>query len=324
MSKPVTVIISTFNSSGFIYETLQSVYNQTWKEIELIITDDCSSDNTINLSEEWINLNRNRFHSCHILTSVRNTGVSGNANRGLMAAKAEWIKFLGADDTLKPNCIEDNMKWISQHQDIQVLFSGVDLYKNIFKEENLIKRIMGNLSNPGFILSSNHTADIQYKMLLLSDRIHFSPSLFIRRQTLLSIGGFDERFRFLEDYPLWLNLTRKGVKMFFMEISTVNYRQHSLALNNTEKRNIVNPNYFKQEKFRKLYVYPNLPWDIRFDRRYVWYAQQIFRIRLFGKNSAFNKFLHLLLTVYLNPFKYFLSLKKHILSDAKLGVFYKY
>lgn len=318
----VSIVISTFNSSKYIEETIENTKAQTWKNLELVITDDCSTDNTVELCRHWIEKNRNRFVRAEVLTYEINTGISANANRGLNAAKGEWIKFLGADDTLKANCISDNMEFISGNPDIKVLFSQVEVYKNTFVQDNYLKTIPGVISERGNIFSPKITAESQYKMLLLSDRIHFSPSLFIHRDTLLSVGGFDERFPMLEDYPLWLNLTKAGHRLCFMDKVTVNYRQHLNAINNTGRDYIINPNYFKEETFRKIYTYPNLPGAIRLSSRYCWYASLLYHCTWINKNSMLNRVIVAILTIYLNPFKYYIYVQKLLNKNLRNDVFY--
>jgi alpha-1,3-rhamnosyltransferase len=169
---------------------------------------------------------------------------------------------------------------------------------------------------------SGRSADSQYRMLLTSDRLNYTPSVFLHRKTLLSVGGFDERFRLLEDYPLWLNLTKNGHKLYFMDKVTVNYRRHSGAINNTGVDYLVNPNYFKSDNFRKVYTYPYMPDDIRLNQRFFWYASQVFRLGCLNRNKRSNKFLLNLLTVYLNPIRYFLWLRKKIDKRLKNNEFY--
>jgi len=319
----VSVIISTYNSSEFIVETLESVLKQTWSEIELIITDDCSLDDTVQKCDNWINENRQRFTRSLIITSDVNTGVSANANRGLKCAKGDWIKFLGADDTLMEHCIEDNMLWVKSHQEIRVLFSKVNIYSRLFTPETYIYTTQDDTSDPNSIMATGISAESQYKMLLISDRLHYTPSVFLHRETLLSVGGFDERFRLLEDYPLWLNLTRNGNKLNFMNKVTVNYRRHNKAINNVSKSFLINPNYFKLEEFRKVYTYPFLPVDIRFSQRYTWYMSQIFRFRLLNKQVLLSSTLLNVLTVYLNPGRYLIWFNKTLRKELKEDVFYK-
>lgn len=306
----VSIIISTYNSSKFIIETLESVLNQTWKNLELIITDDCSEDNTLELCYSWVKDHHKRFADVKIIESKHNTGISCNANRGLYASTGDWIKFLGADDTLKVTCIDDNVDWVKVHPETRILFSRVEIYHNSIKSSTLISTTEDDTKNKNSIVADGRDVNSQYKMLLKSDRIHFSPTMFINRKTLIALEGFDERFRNMEDYPLWLKLTSHGYKLFFMNKITVNYRLHSNAINNNGTNYIIKPNYFKSELFRKKYIYPNLPLDLRLNEKFVWYSVQVFRIGLFNINNARNRFLYHFLTVYINPIKYYLMLRK--------------
>jgi alpha-1,3-rhamnosyltransferase len=318
----VSCIISTYNSSAFLIETLESLAQQTWREIELIITDDCSSDNTVELCKAWLNNNDQRFVQTKLLLSDKNTGISANANRGLKAANGKWIKFLGADDTLKKSCIEDNVNWILNHKETKILFSRIEIYENNFRSENLIETIPNVPISPDSIISSDRNAESQYKMLLLSDRINFTPSVFLHRETLLLVGGFDERFGLLEDYPLWLNLTKNGYRLFFMDKITVNYRRHIGAINNKAKNFLINPNYYNSEVLRKIYTYPNLPLDVRIYQRYEWYVLQIFRFKRLNQDRLINRIILAFLITYFNPIKYFIWLRKKINSEIRKSELY--
>jgi glycosyltransferase involved in cell wall biosynthesis len=318
----ISIIVVTYNSSAFIIETLESVSNQTWKELEIIISDDCSIDNTVEVCCKWLRDNGKRFVSSKILISETNTGVPANVNRGLYSAKGDWINFLAGDDTLKQDCVKDNMSWIESHPDTKVLFSQVDVYDNTFDPRNFLKTIPDDPYNPNSIMALGRSAESQYKMLLLSDRIHYTPSAFLHRETLLSLGGYDERFKLLEDYPLWLNMTRHGHKLHFLNKVTVNYRRHSKAINNTGLEYLVNPNYFNLEDFRKVYTYPFLPADIRLYQRFNWYASQIFRFKWFNRNKKPNRLLLSFLISYLNPIKYYIYLKKILDKDIGKDEFY--
>ncbi|HLO60094.1 MAG TPA: glycosyltransferase [Bacteroidales bacterium] len=315
MSNLVSVIIATYNSAPFVIETLESVKNQSWKELELIITDDFSTDNTIDLCEYWLKENHKRFESSTVLRIERNTGIAANANRGLKVAHGDWIKFLGADDTLKPNCIAQNMDFIAQNPQIKILFSKLEVYKDNFEPGNLLETTPGMPYEKNSILFPGRSADSQYRMLLISDRIHFSPSVFLHRETIFSVGCFDERFRIVEDYPLWLNLTKKGNKLYFMDKVTVNYRKHIKAANNTGLKFIINPNYFKLESFRKVYTYPFLPSSVKYHQKLNWYLSQIFKYPAINRDTKLNRLLYSLLTIYLNPFRYYFWFKKRFSRD---------
>jgi glycosyltransferase involved in cell wall biosynthesis len=315
MSEKVSVVVVTYNSSEFILETLESVSSLTWKEIELIVTDDCSSDHTVELCRNWLSRNSSRFLSTRMITSDVNTGVSGNANRGLKAATGEWIKFMAGDDTFEPGFLADNMAHIAEHPGIRALFSRVNLYRDTFEKKNFVESVPGTILRDS-IFWPGRTAGSQYRMLLVADRIHFTPSAFLHRETLLSVGGFDERFKSQEDYSLWLNLTRHGHKLHFMEKVTLNYRMHKDAQNNTGIPHLINPNYFREEQFRRVYTYPNMPVDVRLNARYTWLLSLLFKPERINKDHAVNRFLLALLTFYLNPFE--VAVRAHKLMNRRL------
>ncbi len=322
MTPIVTVIISTYNSAQFLVETLDSVKNQTWEESELIITDDCSTDDTIKIASKWLNTNKERFVRVKLLTSEINTGISANANRGLKESTGKWLKFLGADDTLLPDCLTDNINFIQKDPNIRVLFSKVNIFNESFNPGDFLTTNPDGPIKSYSILWPGRTSESQYRMLLVCDRVDFSPSVFIHRDLILSLGGFDERFRFFEDYPLWLKLTKSGHKLYFMDQVTVNYRQHRGAINNTGRPLIVSPNYFKSESFRKTYTYPFLPPILKAEQKFKWIASQFFRIDFLNRKTIINRCLYTILTIYLNPFRYLIKFFGYIRKDEMSRDFY--
>ena len=322
MNNLISVVVVTYNSSSFIIETLDSIAKQTWKEIELIITDDCSKDDTILKCKKWIEIHQSRFTRNCIIESKVNTGVSANANRGLKEASGDWISFPAGDDTLEPNCLSDNFNWIQKHPQIKVLFSYINVYKNKFHKDHFYKTLPSDPLHPKSIVAPGRSAESQYRMLLTTDRIHFTPSIFINKDILLSVGGFDERFKLLEDYPLWLNLTKKGCQLHFMDKVTVNYRIHSDAINNKGKDFLINPNYFKQEKFRRIYTYPYLPIDKFLEQRFEWFVSLIYYPSFMNKNNKLNRLILNFLTVYINPFRFIIKIKKLLFKNLAENEFY--
>ncbi|SMO49968.1 alpha-1,3-rhamnosyltransferase [Saccharicrinis carchari] len=319
----VSVVVVTYNSSAFVVETLDSIANQSWGEIELIITDDCSLDDTVSICKKWLTRNGHVFTRTEMVEADKNTGVPANVNRGLAKVTGQWACFPAGDDSLKPDCIKLNMEWIASNPEVKVLLSKVDVFQDVFCNDNFLNRIPGKPFSPKSIMAPSRNVESQYRMLLVSDRIHYTPSLFIHTQTLRSVGGFDEEYTLLEDYPLWLNLTKNGIRLHFMDKATVNYRKHKKAINNNEKKNLINPNFFKNESFRRAYTYPNLPLDVRWSQRYIWFVSNLFKLRLFRANTNFNSSLHYILITYLNPFKYYITIKKSLFPQLKKREFYE-
>jgi len=131
----VSVRVLTYNSSKYIAETLDSVYRQTYDNIELVISDDCSKDDTVEICREWLDTHKSRFSQVVFLTSPVNTGVCANSKRSMDATTGEWIKGLGGDDLLIPNAIEDYLTFaVANNCDICASRMGyIDEYGNDFQ-----------------------------------------------------------------------------------------------------------------------------------------------------------------------------------------------
>ena len=96
----VSIIVITYNSSKYVLETLESAKAQTYQNIELIVSDDCSIDNTVEICKEWIEKDKERFVRTELITAEKNTGIPANCNRGVKAAQGEWVKLIAGDDMI--------------------------------------------------------------------------------------------------------------------------------------------------------------------------------------------------------------------------------
>lgn len=321
MKQLVTVAVTTYQSASYVVETLESIYNQTYENLELIISDDCSRDNTLELVNNWVSLEKNkkRFTRIEVVTVPVNTGVSANCNRCIAAAQSDWVKFIAGDDILFPNCITDNMGFVFSNPDAKILFSQIKIYQDTFEESNFNKLTPSTF--PDSLFQDSINAAIQYKLLLVSDRIHFTPSYFFNKQALLKVGGYDESNRFVEDYPMWLKLTHSGERLCYFHKATVGYRIHSKALNNTGSNVLFKPSVLKSHPIRKEMVFPFLPWDIVKSEQFVYTVSKFFDSFGLNKKNKINSLLYRLLTVYCNPFQYIYAVKKRM-SINKNNPFY--
>ena len=87
----VSINITTYNSSKFIIETLESAKMQTYQNIELIVSDDSSVDNTVELCKKWIEKNKERFVRCKVITVEKNTGIAANSLSFVVTAPPSLI-----------------------------------------------------------------------------------------------------------------------------------------------------------------------------------------------------------------------------------------
>ena len=247
MNQPVvTISVYTYNSSKYILETLESIKEQTYPNLILQICDDCSTDNTIDLCKKWIDDNKERFVKTKIIIPEYNTGPSGNANRGWDACETEWLKEIAGDDLLLPNCIEDNLKYVEEHPDTVVVFSKVKTFRVYLWKYKWERESWHDYNF--FKLPANE----QYNSLIYNGNHLPAASCFCNIRSLRELNiRHDERIPLLEDYPKWLMLTHKGIKLNFMDKITIKYRLR----NNSLSRGLFSPRFFKSNMLLYLYYY---------------------------------------------------------------------
>ncbi len=243
----VSVVIITYNSSKFIIETLESVRKQTYKNIELIISDDSSNDDTLKLCEEWKKNFEDYFYRVLILKSKKNEGLVKNLNKGVKLATAEWVKVLAGDDILEDKCIENNLRYVEGNPEIKIVFSKTQRFKNEFLKENYLE-IPSDKEDKIFF---EKKARNQFKILAM-ENVCSAPTSFIKNELYSEYGYYDETYPMVEDYPMWLKLTKNGVKLNFLNIITVFYRIHSESISSSKKEKKIN---IEMYEFRKKLYY---------------------------------------------------------------------
>lgn len=248
MNQPlVSVVVITYNSSSYILEGLESVKAQTYKNIELIISDDCSIDNTVEICQEWLDENKSYFRRVELVTTPKNTGVAGNLNRGIIAAHGEWIKGLSGDDKFLPFTIERYVDFVSNHPESEIIFGKLYIYG---PDETLVNK------------SRNHYENIFYPKIRLNQKQQYrenlkslfvpGPGLFYKKSLWRLIGGFDERYQFCEEDPFMFKIYKSGRKVYFLEEEVYIYQVHKGSLarnNNTISRHIADRiRFFRKQR----------------------------------------------------------------------------
>jgi len=242
----VSVPVIVYNSAKTVIETLDSIYNQTYPNLELIVSDDCSTDNTVEICRQWIEEHKDRFVRIELLTAGKNTGTSGNCNRAQDACQGEWVKGIAGDDILLPGCIQDCMDYVDQHDDVVVLFGkqvafGADEERCRKTNEVFDYQMM------------QESPKKQLHQLLFGENYIPATTLFYHKERLLATGvKNDERIPLLEDWPKWINLLRVGVTFHFIDKDLVNYRVGGISTSN--KCSI--SSYKTSRMFYYLYQFP--------------------------------------------------------------------
>lgn len=246
MNPLVSVTLVTYNSSETITEALESVNAQTYPNIELIISDDCSTDNTVKICQDWIDKNRSRFIRVELITAEKNTGTAGNLNRAEAACTGEWVKFLAGDDILMPDCIEECANYVSKHPETKVLFGRAEAFGATQEE---CEEWNEKITNNSLSLSSKQLLH----ELLFSGNCISAVTYFYNKHVVTEYNIYnDERIPLLEDWPKWINMLKAGIKFNYVDKVLVKYRLNGIS---TGKRSSLK--YFESERlFRFYYLYP--------------------------------------------------------------------
>lgn len=246
MDPLVSIIVITYNSSEYVLETLESAKDQTYENIELIVSDDCSTDNTVNVCKEWINGNRIFFQRVELINSRKNTGIPANCNRGINASKGEWIKLIAGDDLLDKSLLFSQIEYIDKHSEIHALWTNVATFHDT--EKGRVFNIPEGISE----LSINRdeiTPQQQFQIMLRQNPV-FAGSLIIKRDVFRQIGLFDESYPSFEDLPFLHKLLLNHYKLHYLNIVGAYYRKHSKSVqlnNNDQLRNSYHTDVYRYE-----------------------------------------------------------------------------
>lgn len=181
----ISVIIPTYNSEKTIQQTIDSVLNQTWTNLELIVINDGSQDSTLDI------VTRIKDPRLKVL-SYPNAGVSASRNRGISQAEGEFISFLDADDLWTKDKLEAQLTALQANPQAAVAYSWTDHI-----DEN------GQFLRSGVHRTIN--GDV-YAELLKSNFLANGSNVLIRTQALEEIGTFNQSLSQAEDWDMYLRL----------------------------------------------------------------------------------------------------------------------
>lgn len=168
MQPTITVCIPTYNGARYLRECLDSVLAQTFTDFEILIVDDCSSDDTVSIAREYAS----RYSCIRVVVNGQNLGLVGNWNRCVELVQGEWVKFVFQDDLIEPFCL-DKMIAVSKPE-IPIIFCR---RKYIFEDgiSEVAKRFrlsMESLPDQLFADSTEISANDVCKAILKQIKLH--------------------------------------------------------------------------------------------------------------------------------------------------------
>ncbi|WP_426595922.1 glycosyltransferase [Pectobacterium brasiliense] len=222
----VSIVIASYHAVDFIVDTLNSCINQDYNNIEVIITDDFSSDDTVKVCENQIDILKEKYPKVTVLLlkNNKNVGIVKNLNRSINFCNGEWVKFIGSDDILAPNAISSYMDFIFHSRKKNTLGAIFGKFKT-FGDSAAVDEKIFPLKYTSAVISLK-SGWLKKKLINLNFN-NVAPGAFIKTSVLRNLGGFDENYIFLEDLPLWMKMVMLNIDIDFLDKVSVYYRIHN-------------------------------------------------------------------------------------------------
>ena len=259
----ISVIIPTFNRLELLKETVNSVREQTFRDFEIIVVNDGSSDGT----GEWLSQQ----------TDLRgleqdNSGIATSRNNGAAVARGRWLAFLDHDDLWAPNKLEIQAEFIAENPDVGLVAARHVRLGKPYRKPGRPTWISGDLFVKAYSESFIHTS-----------------SVMIRDDVFREIGGFPPKYRFADEFDVWLKIAAARpiayvddpvVFIRFYEANT----SHNRVGVRTDTYDILTENYDPERIPRNIYLRTMSDHDISFGRAY-WSAGDRHRaVEWFGRS----------------------------------------
>lgn len=205
----ISVIMSVYNEENYIKEAIDSILAQTEPDFELLIVDDCSTDNTINI------INRIDDERIILIRNEENCGLTKNLNKALKECRGQYIARMDGDDISKPERFAVQKKFLDEHSDIMLISCNTET----FGEEYLISDMCGT------------PEELKCRMLVRPVLTH--PGFMFRKELVDKYGfTYDEHFRSAQDYDFAVRVAKEH-KLYVVPQVLLQYRAHKGQVSQT-------------------------------------------------------------------------------------------
>jgi glycosyltransferase involved in cell wall biosynthesis len=218
----VSVLMPSFNYARYLPVAIESVLSQSYADLELIITDDCSTDESREIVEHWRRLDRRIVPVLHDV----NRGLARARNSGLAISSGEFVALCDADDVWQPEKLKTQMECFRTHPQLGLVHSDSAIIDGDGKQTG--QRFSSLLHRKGQITSGNLFEELCERNFLCV------PTVILRREAIDYAGGFEENLRSLEDWVCWTKVSRK-YSFHYVGEALVQYRIHGAGLSSNPK-----------------------------------------------------------------------------------------
>lgn len=204
----VTVIIPAYNAAPYLGQAIQSVLDQTHADLEIIIVDDGSTDNTHAIAQDYARQHPNRIR----VISQTNQGVALARNAGIDAASGDFFQFLDADDQLLPRKIEACLAVFADDPKAGLVYTGYEV-----RDEHLQQPV----HEPTF---GRQEGQVLRPLIHLTSTLFKLPCPLVRAEIVHRVGGFRDGMQGVEDWNFWVRIAATGAIFRVIPDKLVLYR----------------------------------------------------------------------------------------------------
>ncbi|MFV0563955.1 glycosyltransferase [Malaciobacter mytili] len=213
----VSIFVPVYNAEKFIKECILSIINQNYQNIEIVISDDASTDNTPIILKE---LEKKFSNKIKLFLQENNIGITNNFNFILSKCTGKYILFTAGDDMLKSNCISDTLDIFENNNDISIVFhnsirtneNGEILKKEKEKQYKIFKGNIRTIIKDNFIIKTNG-------MMILKEKIPFD--------------GYNNNFRYASDFDFILRVL-KDSNFIYINKQLSYYRKNNNSITSSK------------------------------------------------------------------------------------------
>ena len=234
----VSVIMACYNSSKFMDEAIASVLNQSFRDFEFVIVDDCSSDNSLEIAQKYQEIDERVM----VISLPKNSGAAAARNAAIQKSKGNLIGVFDSDDICKPYRLQMQFDFMKRNPQV-ALVSGALEY----------------IDDAGVVLGRTYPVTRSDKIrnkMLKGGNIIVNPAVMMRREAFSCCGGYCEALPPMEDHHLWVKYLRSGYHLSILPQVMISYRLNDSAISGWGKSDE------QMRLFEQILEYDNPPQDL--------------------------------------------------------------
>lgn len=222
-----TILLLNYNNYDYLFEAIDSVIKQDYPNIELIIVDDCSSVFYEEKIDDYLRKYAKNINSYKIVRNKKNLGTVKTINFILKNVNSKYMMLFASDDALSDNKIITKYYNALKNKNCNIVTSQwLICDDNLIVKGKYINSIKGNLLN---------ILPLKYQLYYMCNRnLYGSGSTAYRLSTIKKYNYFDEKYKYLEDWPFWINLIKNGEKIFYINENGLLHRSGGVSDENKE------------------------------------------------------------------------------------------